>query len=1424
MVEVKADMIASANFTGTRIRDRLAGQHLLVTGSTGFLAKAFIEKLLRSVDTVGGIHLLVRPRAGGASPAQRVKRDVLNSNAFDRLRAALGERFEQLCEKKIHIVGGDLTLERFGLDPEAYGALTRQITMVVNSAATVTFDERLDLAVELNTLGPQRLLQFAKDCGDVPFLHVSTCYVCGARSGVIVEDFSAPESAREKLPRIAASGQFDLDGLVETLRAEAAKLRLQYGADTDACRQKLIDAGMEQSRHFGWNDTYTFTKWIGEQMLVRDRGKVQLSVFRPAIIESSYDEPAPGWIDGLRMADPIIVAFGRGKMTEFPAREHIALDVIPCDFVANAMIATLPIGGWRAEPVAVYQCGSSERNPINLRHLCDLMRRAFLKRPMNGDDGRPIHPETLRGVDAGPFCRKWSARRRHLETLRKLCERFAFLRRRGRKLAATIRQIDQMLYFSKIYSPYTHLDCRFVDEHLRAVAEKLDPADRAEFPFDASRIDWEDYMVNRHIPGLRAYVLGTGFEPSARIRSSAMGIATKRSLVEESLQADSIFAVFQCVASHVPDKHFVQIKRQSRWVRYTYDEALRATGTIMRRFTERGLRPGDKVAILGDSGPEWGLTYLAVMRAGMTAVPLDPQLLAREAWQCSRFAEAKLFCCGEGQYEALKTARQDDDPPLVQMAEAFVPPPAASRDPAPEPVAVASTSLASILFTSGTTVAPKAVQLSHRNFLANAHALVQVHPLRSDDEFLSVLPMYHAFEFTGGFMLPMAGGATITYIEQLKGPEIRAAMQATGTTVMLVVPRLLRMFHDAIMAQLASAGAFKRGAFKLLSGLSRLTGGKYARTLFGSIHRAFGGRLRMFVSGGSRLDPDLFDAFARLGFEVYEGYGLTETAPVLSVNPPGAARGGAVGPMLPNVDVEVRSQNLEGIGEVWVRGPSIMSGYLHNEDATREVLEDGWLRTGDLGRLDADGYLHLTGRSKDLIVTGAGKNVYPDEVEMRYRELPYVKELCVFGMPSADGMGDLVHAVMVLDSDANPELDRSSMEREVRLAAETISESLPSHQRIAVLHFWDRELPKTSTLKAKRNLIRETVSLDDSRAAGFGVAPVAAVTVPEATTAVPENPAAQAAVFKLLARHSKLTPDAMKPGMHLLLDLGIDSIGKLEVIGGVEACFDMRIDDDRAAGVVRVSDLLRIVGPRQPKKDVQAVPAMWHHRLSVDAQPVETNGHITPSLLPIRWMVRGSIGAFMNSYVRVRAIGVENIPLTGSFILAPNHSSHLDTPSVLTAIGSRRRVWAAGAEDYFFNTALKRFLFGKVLDTIAFDRQADGLRGLKRCADALTRGDGLLMFPEGTRTITGEMQPFKIGVALLAAERQAPIVPVYVGRTFELFRKGQRWIRPGVATVVFGAPIQPPRIGPGDDAYAIFRQLTERLETAVHSLRDQAGV
>lgn len=1418
-------MIAEATRQPERIRDRLAGHHILITGSTGFLAKAFVEKLLRSVDTVGGLYLLVRPKSGGGGARQRIVQEVLGTKAFDRLRAVLGEGFNRLCDEKVHVVAGDLTKERFGLNEADYQALTKTITLAVNSAATVTFDEQLDMAVELNTLGPRRFLQFAHDCGDIPFMHVSTCYVCGCRTGVAVEDFSAPEAAREKLPRDPKSGQYDLDRLVADLKEEAKRINEKLGAGTEPARDELINAGMRISRSFGWNDTYTFTKWIGEQLLIRDRGKVPLAVFRPAIIEGSFDEPTPGWIDGLRMADPIIVAYGKGKLHEFPAVGDIAIDFIPVDFVANAMIATLPAGEMSADRAALYQCASSDRNPLILDRMRNGLVRAFRKRPMNDDNGRPISPGALHIVERDQFVARFLKKQQWLIRYRSLLEKMNASGRRIRRLSAVIRQIEQLIYFAKIYSPYTHLDCRFSTDELDRVQAKLHPEDRREFPFDVDRIDWDDYLINRHVPGLRSFVLGNSGEPTARIRGGGFGDAKSEEVFTYTLQAPTIFDVFRRAAAKYPEKPAFQIKRNGRWVRYTYEEAFRATGTIVKRFAEYGLVKGDRVAIYAENCPEWGLVYLAAMRAGLTAVPLDPQLPGADAWSAARFAEVKLIAATPTTKKALLDSRTDKDPEIATLREPFIPPPGASRDVDPDPVPVDGSTVASILFTSGTTIAPKAVMLTHRNFISNAQSMLQVHAIHPSDEFLSVLPMYHAFEFTGGFFVPIACAATVTYVEQMKGPELVAAMQATGTTIMLVVPRLLKMFLDSIDGRVAAAGSVKRSLFRMLKMIAAMSGNRLSRALFGTVHKGFGGHLRMLVCGGSKLDPELLQSFQRLGFPVYEGYGLTETAPVLTLTPSSAPRPGSPGTPLPNVELEVRNSGLEGIGEVWVRGPNVMAGYLKNQEATADVLVDGWFRTGDLGKIDGDGYLHLTGRSKDLIVSGAGKNVYPDEVEARYGDLPYVKEICVFGMPSPDGLGDLVHAVAVIEADRSPELDRSSIEREVRLAVASISERLPSHQRIATLHIWDRDLPKTSTLKAKRGLIRDIIVAEATSGAKDNSLSASAVQSLSASTfdLSKTPPASLAAVKSILAQHTQRPESSIHPGSHLQLDLGIDSIGKIDVIGAIEARFGMEIDDAAGAKIARVADVLQAIGPREPSDSASKSATPWQKRLTVPTEGNGFNGHLAPPLVPLRWLLRGAVGGFMHSYVRVHTRGRENLPKSGPFILAPNHASHLDAPSVITAVGGVRRVWVAGAQDYFFNTPMKRFVFGKVLDTIAFDRHADGLVGLRRCGTALSRGDGLLLFPEGTRSLSGELQPFRIGIAVLAVERRAPIVPVHVDHAYDLFPKGQSFPRPGIVNVTFGKPIEPPNPEMSEDHYALFQSLTKKVESAVRSMSGEAA-
>jgi long-chain acyl-CoA synthetase len=280
----------------------------------------------------------------------------------------------------------------------------------------------------------------------------------------------------------------------------------------------------------------------------------------------------------------------------------------------------------------------------------------------------------------------------------------------------------------------------------------------------------------------------------------------------------------------------------------------------------------------------------------------------------------------------------------------------------------------------------------------------------------------------------------------------------------------------------------------------------------------------------------------------------------------------------------------------------------------------------------------------------------------------------------------------------------------------------------------------------------------------------------------------------------------------------------------LESHFEVELPDETASAVARVGDLYALVRERRPARGGDRAAQSWRKRLHrtepAPAYAGDGRDGALPRLgqrlaLPARRAARGSVSLFFHSYVRVRAAGLHHIPASGPFIIAPNHTSHLDSASILTAIADRRRVWVAGAEDYFFNTPLKSWVFGSLLDTIPFDRQAEGIHGLRRCLEVLERGDGVLFFPEGTRSLTGRIQPFKMGVAVMSVDGNAPVIPARIENAYDLLRKGQRLVRPGVVRVTFGDPIMP---GPWacaddiDEQYRLYRALAQHTQARVESL------
>lgn len=1141
------------------IAGSLRHKRIFITGATGFVGRVLVEKLLWSVPDVGKLLLLIRS-SRDQSAEERLRSGVLGSEAMDRLRVRHGDDWEAWVASRVEVVPGDLGQDFFGLDPERYAGLCGSVDMVVASAATVTFDERLDRALELNTRGAGRTLALARDAGNVPLLHVSTCFVSGTREGLVPERvFPAPP---------AGESGFDLS---TTLAALAEVCRgISAGGDADP---PFVAAGSEQARRHGFHDVYTLTKALGELLLVRDQGMVPITIVRPAIVESAVEQPFAGWIDAIRVADPLLVAYGRGRTREFPGAAGAVLDIVPVDHVVHAIIAAMAElaehdkdSGTPPPGCAVYQVGSN-RNPISLGELVHYAREGFAKTPLRDEHGEPIQVGPVRFVEPEKLLRSLHGRRGRVRALSRGLSRLRSLRstRLGSRLGSAERTLDHFIHLLKVYGPYVAHKARHDDEATRGLWSRLSTEDQAGFPFDITALVWRSYIADVHVPGVQRFALHaeTGAPPprqdGAFVRLHARGeFASDR--------ASTLFDLFATAARMDPGAVAFQIHRGGRWLRYTYGQALTCTGNIAHRLAAvYGIGQGDRVVLWGSGSPEWVITALAVYRLGAVTVPIDPQWPASEVDDAARLTEAKLICAAPRLAETLRVASC----PVVKLAAPFVPGPHVGLLPGAESAGAVGDSgdLASIIFTSGTTLAPKAVPLTHENFLSNVRAVLQYVP-SSRERMLSMLPIHHVFEFVMGLQVPIASLGTISYVPEIKPGEILWMMNATRPTMLVVVPRLLDLLLNGARQKAAAGGPLRALSFRARSALSARTGGRFGRVLLGGVHEGFGGALRRLVGGGSTLQPRLAQSWKDMGFQVTEGYGLTETSPVLTANPWTAVRFGSVGKPLPGVEVEIRpTEGAEaGSGEIWVRGPSVMSGYYRNPEASAAVLQEDWFCTGDIGRLDADGYLHLSGRTKEIIVTDAGKNVYPEEVEFRYRGIPGVQELVVLSMP-ASGRGESVCAVVVPSPGATePQLEQ------IRSAIAARSADVPSYQQITQIEFWWADLPKTATLKVKRGKLRDALISGQPAGRPAAAPPVAK---PAASAAAGPTPA-ELWVIATLSRLTHVRSDSVGAA-HRLAELGLDSLAKVELIGELEARFDRRVDEASVASLSRVQDLFDLV-------------------------------------------------------------------------------------------------------------------------------------------------------------------------------------------------------------------------------------------------------
>ena len=519
---------------------------VLVTGGTGLVGRILVEKVLRDLPQIRRLYVLVRPRTDRSGRAvsadERLHQEIFASSAFDRLRLRLGDAFEPLVREKVEAVAGDLSEENLGLDDATRQRLQSEVQVIINCAAAVAFDGDLEVALELNTMGPVRVLEFARGCPDAILAHVSTCYVNGTRQGLVSEEPLDPAQAMAGVDGTSRK-PYDVEDEVAALSrlkepaerrsrkpwrramfAWAARRQKDGHGNLpeperlrqDWVRQRLIAEGMRWARSRGWNDIYTFTKAMGEQMIMRHRGDVPTVIFRPSIIESAFEVPEPGWLDGLRMLDPLIIAFGRKQLPDFPGDPEVIVDMVPVDMVVNALLACIPTAHQQGgQPV--YQIATGTDNPLSLKTFSDLVQEHFRREPLSGRGGPSKELARITFPSTKSFLRRLRFRYllplRGLEALGLLCSILPWGRRLRRTARSRHASVERLAYWARIYSPYSNAHCLYQSQRMGEVLASLSQEERQLFSFDVTRIDWQRYIQQIHIPGIQRFLLGIGPRP-----------------------------------------------------------------------------------------------------------------------------------------------------------------------------------------------------------------------------------------------------------------------------------------------------------------------------------------------------------------------------------------------------------------------------------------------------------------------------------------------------------------------------------------------------------------------------------------------------------------------------------------------------------------------------------------------------------------------------------------------------------------------------------------------------------------------------------------------------------------------------------------------------------------------------------------------
>jgi long-chain acyl-CoA synthetase len=877
-------------------------------------------------------------------------------------------------------------------------------------------------------------------------------------------------------------------------------------------------------------------------------------------------------------------------------------------------------------------------------------------------------------------------------------------------------------------------------------------------------------------------------------------------------------------AERWPQNMALEIQRRDRTETFTYAETQQMAESLGRWLAEQRLELGTRCAILADNHPRWVVTFLGIIAAGCTAVPLDTAFhadqvakLLKDSGATLIFSDKKHLQMTQEAIEGLpvkivitNSSDENNGVPAVSpvsttasvisdLDSIF----AADRENF-SPLAVDSQSLASLLYTSGTTADPKGVMLTHDNLMGEVNAVYNWAKLGPDDAILGVLPLFHVLSQMANLLLPLVNGARAVFLETLNTTELIRALSERGITAFAVVPQFFYLIHERIFKEAAKKSAATRFALRSLMKLNRglrKIGINAGPVFFGKIHKTFGSKMRFLVTGGSRFDPQIGRDFYALGIDVLQAYGLTETTGGAFVNPPNDNVIGSVGKALKGVEGKILNPQPQEsgppVGEIAIRGTLIMKGYWNRPDATAAVLQDGWLHTGDLGYFDAAGNLFITGRMKEVIVLSNGKNVYPEEIEAHYLKTPYIKELCVMGIEatSGDPSSERLYAVVVPNFDILRERKIVNAKEVIRFDIETLSAQLASTKRISSYEIWQEDLPRTTTRKLKRFEIEKRVRANHGKSQGEEAEISSEKPLTDEEKKWLEHNDVQRAIA-ILRESARKAPAHISPNHNLELDLGLDSMQRVEMLVALEQELGGDVEESQLAGIYTVRELVDAVleSAASGKKATKLEFAGWDSVLKDESSDAEFPEVSRPHLIKeLFWFVLSRlVRVFALLAFRLKVTGREKLPAKGPFLLCSNHQSYLEAVIMASVLPWRlfRKSFAVGTSE-IFGTGFMRRLAGW-LRVIVVDPDANLIPAMRAGACGLRHNGVLILYPEGERSIDGTVRTFKKGAAILSIHLQVPIVPVAIDGFFDAWPRGKSFQKFAPLKMTFGDVIPPP--------------------------------